>query len=162
MRRRQAHAAEPARYANVFALGDSAGLPTSKTGAAIRKQAPVLVANLRAAMQGRPLTASYDGYSSCPVVTGYGKMMLAEFDYDEQARRVVSLRPVEGAVQHVASQDPGPAAALLARHAPRPGLNRRLSGRLGVTRRPRSPVTPCPGRRRRRAAVRAGAVRRRS
>ena len=25
---------------------------------------------------------SYDGYSSCPLVTGYGKMVLAEFDYD--------------------------------------------------------------------------------
>ena len=24
----------------------------------------------------------YNGYSSCPLVTGYGKMALAEFDYD--------------------------------------------------------------------------------
>ena len=24
----------------------------------------------------------YNGYSSCPLVTGYGKMVLAEFDYD--------------------------------------------------------------------------------
>ncbi|MCB0543777.1 MAG: NAD(P)/FAD-dependent oxidoreductase [Saprospiraceae bacterium] len=70
------------RYANVFSLGDSAGLPTSKTGAAIRKQAPVLVKNLRAAMQDRPLTAKYDGYTSCPLVTGYGSLVLAEFDYD--------------------------------------------------------------------------------
>lgn len=70
------------RFPHVFALGDAAGLPTSKTGAAIRKQAPVLVANLRAAMAGRPPPASYDGYTSCPIVTGYGKMVLAEFDYD--------------------------------------------------------------------------------
>jgi len=72
------------RYPQVFALGDAAGLPTSKTGAAIRKQAPVLVANLRAAMQNQPCPAAYHGYSSCPVVTGYGKMVLAEFDYDNQ------------------------------------------------------------------------------
>ena len=78
------HTLRSPRYPHVFALGDAAGLPTSKTGAAVRKQAPVLVANLRAAMQGRVLTASYDGYSSCPVVTGYGKMMLAEFDYDNE------------------------------------------------------------------------------
>jgi len=52
--------------------------------AAIRKQAPVLVANLRAAQRGQPLVASCDGYSPCPVVTGYGKLMLAEFDYDDQ------------------------------------------------------------------------------
>jgi sulfide:quinone oxidoreductase len=76
------HTLQSPKFANVFALGDSAGLPTSKTGAAIRKQAPVLVENLRAAMAGRPLTASYKGYTSCPVVTGYGKMVLAEFDYD--------------------------------------------------------------------------------
>jgi sulfide:quinone oxidoreductase len=25
---------------------------------------------------------SYTGYSSCPLVTRYGKMLLAEFDYD--------------------------------------------------------------------------------
>ena len=76
------HTLRSPSYPNVFAVGDAAGLPTSKTGAAVRKQAPVLVANLLAAMQGRPLGGSYDGYSSCPVVTGYGKMVLAEFDYD--------------------------------------------------------------------------------
>ena len=25
----------------------------------------------------------YNGYTSCPLVTGYGKMVLAEFDYDK-------------------------------------------------------------------------------
>ena len=78
------HTLQSPTYANVFALGDSAGLPTSKTAAAIRKQAPVVVENLRAAMAGRPLAGSYGGYTSCPVVTGYGKMVLAEFDYDGQ------------------------------------------------------------------------------
>ena len=74
-------------YPNVFALGDASSLPTSKTGAAIRKQAPVLVKNLAAAIHGKPLTASYDGYAACPLVTGYGKVVMAEFDYD--------LRPKE-------------------------------------------------------------------
>jgi sulfide:quinone oxidoreductase len=69
------------RFANVFTLGDAAGLPTSKTGAAIRKQAPVLVANLLSAMAGKSLNAKYNGYSSCPIVTAYGKLMMAEFDY---------------------------------------------------------------------------------
>lgn len=72
------------RYANVFGLGDSSSLPTSKTGAAIRKQAPVLVSNLRSLIAGKPLTAKYDGYTSCPVVTGYGTLVLAEFDYDNK------------------------------------------------------------------------------
>jgi sulfide:quinone oxidoreductase len=76
------HTLRHQKYANIYSLGDSSGLPTSKTGAAIRKQAPVLVDNLLAAMQGNTLTASYNGYTSCPLVTGYGKLVLAEFDYD--------------------------------------------------------------------------------
>lgn len=70
------------RYPNVFSIGDCSSLPTSKTGAAVRKEAPVLVDNLVAFRAGRPLTAEYDGYASCPLVTGYGKVMLAEFGYD--------------------------------------------------------------------------------
>jgi sulfide:quinone oxidoreductase len=70
------------RFPNVFPIGDCSGLPTSKTGAAIRKQAPVVVRNLLSAMRGEPLAAKYDGYTSCPIVTGYGKLVLAEFDYE--------------------------------------------------------------------------------
>jgi sulfide:quinone oxidoreductase len=70
------------RYPNVFSLGDCSSLPNSKTGAAIRKQAPVVVENLLALRAGRPLAARYDGYASCPLITGYGTCILAEFDYD--------------------------------------------------------------------------------
>lgn len=70
------------RYSNIFGLGDAAGLPTAKTGAAIRKQAPIVVANLLKLMEKDAITdLKYNGYSSCPLVTGYGKMVLAEFDY---------------------------------------------------------------------------------
>ncbi len=69
-------------YRNIFALGDAGSTPNSKTGVAIRKQAPVVVANMLATMNERPMQASYDGYASCPLVTGYGKLILAEFDYD--------------------------------------------------------------------------------
>ncbi|MCL5668652.1 MAG: NAD(P)/FAD-dependent oxidoreductase [Gammaproteobacteria bacterium] len=70
------------RYPNVFSLGDASSLPTSKTAAAVRQEAPILVKNLLAAMHNEPLTGRYDGYTSCPLVTGYGKLILAEFDYD--------------------------------------------------------------------------------
>jgi sulfide:quinone oxidoreductase len=70
------------RFPNVFALGDASSLPTSKTAAAVHAQAPILVDHLRAALRGDPLEGRYDGYTSCPVVTGYGKLILAEFDYD--------------------------------------------------------------------------------
>lgn len=72
------------KYPNVFSLGDASSLPTSRTGAAIRKQAPVLVKNLLAFMKGNPLNGSYNGYTSCPVITGYGKLVLCEFDYNNE------------------------------------------------------------------------------
>lgn len=69
-------------YPNIFGLGDVAGLPTAKTGAAIRKQVPIVVDNLMRLMANKEAAnTSYNGYSSCPLVTGYGKMVLAEFDY---------------------------------------------------------------------------------
>jgi sulfide:quinone oxidoreductase len=76
------HTLRHKKFANVFSLGDAANLPTSKTGAAIRKQAPVVVENLVAAHYGVSRESRYDGYTSCPLVTGYGKLVLAEFDYD--------------------------------------------------------------------------------
>ncbi|HVB46199.1 MAG TPA: FAD/NAD(P)-binding oxidoreductase [Streptosporangiaceae bacterium] len=76
------HTLQSPNWPNVFSLGDASSLPTSKTGAAIRKQSPVLVANLLAAMRGQPLTSRYNGYTSCPLVTSRNRMLLAEFDYD--------------------------------------------------------------------------------
>lgn len=76
------HTLQHVTWPNVFALGDAGSTPNSKTGAAIRKQAPVVVANLLAQAAGRPLDASYDGYGSCPITTARDKMLLAEFDYD--------------------------------------------------------------------------------
>ena len=76
------HTLQHKRYPNVFCVGDSAGVPTARTGAAIRKQVPVAVANLLKVMDGdNNLVPGYNGYSSCPIVTAYGKMLLAEFDY---------------------------------------------------------------------------------
>jgi sulfide:quinone oxidoreductase len=77
------HTLQHKRYPNIFGLGDAAALPTAKTGAAIRKQAPVVVANILQRIKDGALSKErYEGYSSCPLVTGYGKMLLAEFKYD--------------------------------------------------------------------------------
>lgn len=76
------HTLQHVRYANVFSVGDASSLPTGKTGAAIRKQTPVLVSNLLSLINGANFTGHYNGYSSCPLITGYGKLILAEFDYD--------------------------------------------------------------------------------
>lgn len=76
------HTLQSTRDPDVFALGDVAAIPTAKTGAAVRKQAPVLVDRLLARRSGRTSHKAYDGYSSCPLVTGYGRLVLAEFKYD--------------------------------------------------------------------------------
>lgn len=70
------------RYANVFAVGDIAGVPRGKTAASVKWQAPVVVDNLVAETSGKEPLATYNGYTSCPMVTAYGKAMLIEFDYD--------------------------------------------------------------------------------
>ena len=77
------HSLQHKVYPNIFGLGDVAGLPTAKTGAAIRKQAPIVVDNIcKLIKMEKADNRSYNGYSSCPLVTGYGKMTLAEFDYN--------------------------------------------------------------------------------
>ena len=90
------HTMQHVRYPNVFALGDAGSTPNSKTGAAIRKQAPAVVANIDALLAGRPLPGSYDGYASCPIVTSTHDMLLAEFDYDFNLRpSFPGLNPAE-------------------------------------------------------------------
>lgn len=70
------------KYPNVWSSGDASSLPTSKTVAAITAQAPVLVRNLLLAMGSKEPELFYDGYTSCPLLTEYGKVLLAEFKYN--------------------------------------------------------------------------------
>jgi sulfide:quinone oxidoreductase len=75
------HKLQHTRYPNVFSLGDASSLPTSKTVAAIRKQAPVVVKNLLAFKASQELKNTYTGYTCCPLITGYGRLIMAEFTY---------------------------------------------------------------------------------
>jgi sulfide:quinone oxidoreductase len=79
------------RYPNIFSLGDAGSSPNSKTGAAIRKQAPVVAANLAAVMAGREPAAGYDGYASCPLTTARNRMLLTEFDYTMKPHPTIPL-----------------------------------------------------------------------
>uniref|UniRef100_A0A0R3TUN3 Pyr_redox_2 domain-containing protein n=1 Tax=Rodentolepis nana TaxID=102285 RepID=A0A0R3TUN3_RODNA len=67
------------KYKNIFALGDCSNIPTSKTAAAISSESQVLCANLADVIKGG--SGEYNGYTSCPLITGYWKGILAEFDY---------------------------------------------------------------------------------
>jgi len=72
------------KYQNIFSLGDVTNTPNAKTGAAVRKQVPVLVKNLIALIEHHSMTEKYSGYGSCPLTVGYGKLVLAEFGYDNK------------------------------------------------------------------------------
>ncbi|HET6768784.1 MAG TPA: FAD/NAD(P)-binding oxidoreductase [Chitinophagaceae bacterium] len=72
------------KYQNIFSLGDVTNTPNAKTGAAVRKQVPVLVKNLISLIEHHSMTERYSGYGSCPLTVGYGKLVLAEFGYDNK------------------------------------------------------------------------------
>lgn len=83
------------RYANVFSLGDASSLPTSKTAAAARKEAPIVVQNLLSLMQAQPIAAEYDGYTCCPLITGYNSTIMAEFAYGGKLAPSFPLDPTQ-------------------------------------------------------------------
>jgi sulfide:quinone oxidoreductase len=85
------HTLRHVRFPEVFALGDAGSSPNSKTGAAIRKQAPVAVENLLAVIAGKEPPARYDGYASCPITTARNRMLLCEFDYSLQPHPTIPL-----------------------------------------------------------------------
>jgi sulfide:quinone oxidoreductase len=83
------------RYQNVFSLGDVGSTPNSKTAAAVRKQAPIVVRNLLSMIAGNALDTGYDGYASCPLTTAYGKVILAEFGYGGKVTPTLPLNPAK-------------------------------------------------------------------
>ncbi len=69
------------RYPNIWGLGDATNTANAKTAAAVRKQAPVVAANIVADINGQAQGCKYDGYGSCPLTVERGKIVLAEFVY---------------------------------------------------------------------------------
>lgn len=88
------------KYANVWSAGDASSLPTAKTAAAITSQAPILVRNLLQSIEGKSLDATYDGYTSCPLLTEYGKVLLAEFKYGGEPKETFSWLGIDQATPY--------------------------------------------------------------
>ncbi len=85
------HTHQHVRYPNIFALGDAGSTPNSKTGAAIRKQAPVVAANVLMQFDDKDSFEEYGGYASCPLTTSSKHMLLAEFDYSMEPTPSIPL-----------------------------------------------------------------------
>ena len=81
------------KYPDIFGLGDAAATTNSKTAAAVRKQAPVVVKNLLHLIRGEAIEAGYDGYAACPLTTAYGKVLMAEFIYGGKPTPTLPLDP---------------------------------------------------------------------
>ena len=71
-------------YPNIFVIGDAANIPTSKAGSVAHFAAEIVEENLLCAIEGRELTASFDGHANCYIETGYGKGTLIDFNYDTE------------------------------------------------------------------------------
>jgi sulfide:quinone oxidoreductase len=72
------------KYDNVFAVGDAADLPTSKAGSVAHFAVEVFVENFMEYVDGRPMTASFDGHANCFIESGDGKGLLIDFNYETE------------------------------------------------------------------------------
>ena len=90
-----ANSLQHVKYKNVFGLGDAASTANSKTAAAVRKQAPVVVRNINHLLHKRQIEEAYDGYASCPLTTAYGKTLMAEFIYGGKPTPTLPLDPAK-------------------------------------------------------------------
>ena len=65
---------------NVFALGDTTDLATSKAGSVAHFQSEVVAENVVHYLRDEPLEASYDGHANCFIETGNAKALLIDFN----------------------------------------------------------------------------------
>jgi sulfide:quinone oxidoreductase len=70
------------RYDNVFGVGDINGVPKGKTAASVKWHQPVVEDQIVSEIAGREATKTFNGYTSCPMITKIGRAMLIEFDYN--------------------------------------------------------------------------------
>lgn len=76
------HTLQSRDFPDIFALGDSTDLPTSKAGSVAHFQGEVLVENVLRHIAGKALLPEFDGHANCFVETGDGKAILIDFNYE--------------------------------------------------------------------------------
>jgi sulfide:quinone oxidoreductase len=75
-------------HENIFVIGDTTDVPTSKAGSVAHFEAEVLTENILHRVRGEPLQSRFDGHANCFIESGYGKGFLLDFNYN--------LEPVPG------------------------------------------------------------------
>jgi sulfide:quinone oxidoreductase len=69
------------KFDNMWILGDTANLPTSKAGAVAHFSAEILVENFLRELNNEEIKPDYDGHANCFIETGFGKAALIDFNY---------------------------------------------------------------------------------
>lgn len=72
------------KYANVFALGDAAALPTSKAGSVAHFAVDCFAENFLRYADGLEMLPTFDGHANCFIESGFGKGLLIDFNYDTE------------------------------------------------------------------------------
>ncbi|NHZ46844.1 type III sulfide quinone reductase, selenoprotein subtype [Nitratidesulfovibrio liaohensis] len=70
------------KYPNMYVIGDTTNVPTSKAGSVAHYEADIIAENLMSDIDGSEHYHHFDGHSTCFIVTGYEKASLIDFSYD--------------------------------------------------------------------------------
>jgi sulfide:quinone oxidoreductase len=71
-------------YENIFVLGDASNIPASKAGSVAHFASDTLIGNMLDAINGQPLSHSFDGHANCYIETGFEKASLIDFNYETE------------------------------------------------------------------------------
>ena len=72
------------KYDNIFAIGDASNIPASKAGSVAHFSVDLFPENFVNHVNGKPMTAAFDGHANCFIESGRGKGMLIDFNYDTE------------------------------------------------------------------------------
>ncbi len=90
------HTLQSKAFANIFAVGDSSDIPTSKAGSVAHFSVEVFVENFLQLIDGKPMTGAFDGHANCFIESGDGKGLLIDFNYDTEPLTGTYPLPVVG------------------------------------------------------------------
>ncbi|MEW6668163.1 MAG: FAD-dependent oxidoreductase [Thermodesulfobacteriota bacterium] len=68
-------------FERVYVIGDATNVPTSKAGSVAHYESETVVRNLIREIDGHEPKPTFDGHSTCFIVTGYEKAILIDFNY---------------------------------------------------------------------------------
>jgi sulfide:quinone oxidoreductase len=76
------HTLQAEAHENMYVLGDTTTIPTSKAGSVAHFSSEIMVENFMREINGEPVRPDYDGHSNCFIETGFGKASLIDFNYE--------------------------------------------------------------------------------